>query len=415
MRAGAVRIRKREAVTDDLRPTTSSPAALNAFSEGVDRLLTAKPAPEAAFQQALAADREFALAQAALARAHFLSARIPEAKAASAKARALIPGLPQRERSNAEIMLLTTEGASAKAHALALAHLSTYPCDALVLAPCCGVFGLIGFSGRKGREQELRQLLDELAPHYGEMPWFMVQHAFAQVESGDTELARATIERAMQLDPESAHGAHVKAHVHYEAGERERGLKFLQQWLAGYAKEGLLHCHINWHIALWQMELGDHDAAMKTYLKGVHPGAAWGPPINVLTDCAAFLWRAGLAGHPRDPELWHEVKRYGDKSFPAAGLAFADVHRALAYAATGDEVALETLLGELRDREQAGKLFAGPIVPHLAEAFGAFAKKDFARATALIEPHMAEHERIGGSRAQRRLIELTLAAARALH
>jgi hypothetical protein len=217
----------------------------------------------------------------------------------------------------------------------------------------------------------------------------------------------------MQLDPESAHGAHVKAHVHYEANEKEQGLKFLQQWLPGYAKEGLLHCHINWHIALWQMELGDYDAAMKTYLRGVHPGGAWGPPINVLTDAAAFLWRAELAGQKREAERWFEVKQYGNKNFPAAGLAFADVHKALAYAATGDEVALETMLGELRDREEAGKLFAGPIVPHLAEAFDAFARKDYAKAVSLIEPHMAEHERIGGSRAQRRLVELTLAAARA--
>ena len=71
------------------------------------------------------------------------------------------------------------------------------------------------------------------------------------------------------------------------------------------------------------------------------------------------------------------MKRYGDKCFPAAGLAFADVHKALAYAATGDEVALEQLLGELREREAAGKLLAGPIVPHLAEAFDAFSRKDF--------------------------------------
>jgi len=177
----------------------------------------------------------------------------------------------------------------------------------------------------------------------------------------------------------------------------------------------LLHCHISWHIALWQMELGDHDAAMRTYLKGVHPGGSWGPPINVLTDAAAFLWRAELAGRPRSAELWHEVKEYGTKNFPAAGLAFADVHRALACAATGDELALETLLGQLRERERAGKLFAGPIVPALVEAFDAFARKDYAKAIALIEPHMAEHERIGGSRAQRRLIELTLAAARKLN
>jgi tetratricopeptide (TPR) repeat protein len=387
-------------------------AARDAYLEGVGQLLAAKPGPERAFRRAIDAEPEFALAHAGLARALFVAARIPEAKAAAARARELMPQLPARERTAVEVVLLSTEGASAKAYALAREHLKQYPTDAMVLAPCTGVFGLIGFSGRKGREQDLRQLMDELAPHYGEAPWFLVQLAFAQVETGDTEIARKTIERAMQLDPDSAHGAHVKAHVHYEAGEREQGLGFLQRWLPGYAKEGLLHCHINWHIALWQLELGDADAAFKTYLQGVHPGGAWGPPINVFTDAAAFLWRAELAGRTREPELWHEVKRYGDKSFPAAGLAFADVHRALAYAASGDEVALETMLGELRDREEAGKLFAGRIVPHLAEAFDAFARKDYPKAVSLIEPHLAEHERIGGSRAQRRLIELTLAAAR---
>ena len=68
-----------------------------------------------------------------------------------------------------------------------------------------------------------------------------------------------------------------------------------------------------------------------------------------------------------------------------------------------------------RTRKLAAALLAGPIVPALVEAFDAFARKDYAKAIALIEPHMAEHERIGGSRAQRRLIELTLAAARKLN
>lgn len=348
------------------------------------------------------------------ARSLFLIAKVAEAKAAALMARELAKNLPERERTNVEVPLLTIEGSSAKAYKLAREHLKQYPRDAMVLAPCTGVFGLVGFSGRKGREQELRDLMEGLAPHWGEDPFFLTQLAFARVETGEIELARKTIERAMALDPQSAHGAHVKAHVHYEAGEKEEGLKYLQQWVRDYAKEGLLHCHINWHIALWQMELGDHEVAMKAYLKGVHPGGAWGPPINVLTDAAAFLWRAELAGAPHAAERWHEVKKYGDKNFPAAGLAFADVHKALAYAATGDELALETLLGELRDREEAGKLLAGPIVPHLAEAFDAFAKKDFDKAIALIEPHLAEHERIGGSRAQRKLIELTLAAARKL-
>ncbi|MEO8717465.1 MAG: tetratricopeptide repeat protein [Burkholderiales bacterium] len=395
--------------------SSASAEARAAYLDGVDRLFAAKPLPEQSFERALIADPEFALARAGLARSLFLAARIPEAKAAASKAREQMAGLPERERSNVEIVLLTIEGASAKTYALGREHLQRHPGDAMVLAPFTGVFGLIGFSGRKGREQELRQLMESLAPHYGEQPWFLVQLAFSQVETGDTEVARKTIERAMELDPLSAHGAHVKAHVYYEAGEKEQGLKFLQQWIQGYAKEGLLHCHINWHIALWQLELGNPEAAMRAYLKGVHPGGAWGPPINVLSDSAAFLWRAELAGNRRDERLWREISAYGSKNFPAAGLAFADVHRALAYAATGDAPALENMLHELRDRQEAGKLLAGPIVPHLVEAFDAFARKDFAKAVALIEPHMAEHERIGGSRAQRRLIDLTLAAARTVN
>ena len=357
-----------------------------AYREGVERLLAAKPGPERAFRRAIDADPEFALAHAGLARALFLAARIPEARAAATRARELTPKLPSRECTVAEIVLLTVEGASAKAYALAREHLQQYPRDAMALAPCTGVFGLIGFSGREGREQELRQLMEELAPHYGEEPWFLVQLAFSRVETGDTEIARRTIERAMELDPESAHGAHVKAHVHYEANEKARGLEFLQDWIRSYAKEGLLHCHINWHIALWQLELGNYAAARRTYLQGVHPGAAWGPPINVLTDAAAFLWRAELAGHEREGDLWREVSAYGSKNFPAAGLAFADVHRALAYAVTADQSALDNMLHELHDREEAGKLLAGPIVPHLAEAFDAFARKDYAKAVALIAP-----------------------------
>jgi tetratricopeptide (TPR) repeat protein len=395
--------------------SSASPQARDAYAEGLSFLLAAKPLPEKAFQRAIAADPKFALAHAGEARALFLVAKVPEAKAAALMARELAKNLPQREKNNVEVVLLTIEGAPAKAYALAREHLKQYPRDAMVLAPCTGVFGLIGFSGRKGREQEMRQMLEELAPQWDEEPWFLTQLAFARVETGDIDGARKTIERAMERDPRSAHGAHVKAHVHYEAGEKVAGLKFLQKWLPDYAKEGLLHCHLNWHVALWQLELGEHEDAMRTYLKAVHPGASWGPPINVTSDAASFLWRFELAGRLRDHGRWREVSEYATRNFPSAGVAFADVHKALAYAASGDELALETLLGQLRERAQAGKLLAGPIVPALAEGFGAFARKDYMKALALLEPCMAEHERIGGSRAQRRLIELTLAAARKLN
>lgn len=52
---------------------------------------------------------------------------------------------------------------------------------------------------------------------------------------------------------------------------------------------------------------GRHQRAWEAYRAGVHPGSAWGPPLNVVIDAASFLWRAELAGQPRSTQLWHEV------------------------------------------------------------------------------------------------------------
>ena len=76
------------------------------------------------------------------------------------------------------------------------------------------------------------------------------------------------------------------------------GLKFLRDWWGAYAKKGQMHCHLSWHLALWELELGNTQARGKSI---VHPGASRGPPLNALSDCASFLFRAELAGELRDP------------------------------------------------------------------------------------------------------------------
>jgi hypothetical protein len=131
----------------------------------------------------------------------------------------------------------------------------------------------------------------------------------------------------------------------------------------------------------------------------------------VATDAPAYQRRAELAGQARRPETWRQVQGYVSKSFPKAGIAFADVHRAVACAATGDSTGLEQLVGELRERLAAGKLPAGLVVATLAAAFGAYARNDWDAALALFEQALPETVRIGGSRAQRDLVEHTLVAA----
>ena len=101
------------------------------------------------------------------------------------------------ERSHVNALATVIDGGSVKGLAAVKEHLAAYPRDAMVLAPCTGVFGLIGFSGREGREAELLALLEPLAGAYGEDWWFTSALAFAQVEAGDIDRAEATIERSL--------------------------------------------------------------------------------------------------------------------------------------------------------------------------------------------------------------------------
>jgi hypothetical protein len=263
---------------------------------------------------------------------------------------------------------------------------------------------LIGFSGIAGREAEQLDFLARLAQHYGDDWWFSSVYAFAQIEAGQMDRALKTIEISLKGNPRSAHGAHILAHIHYERGETETGFRYLKEWRTGYDKRGALHCHISWHVALWALESGDVAGAWRVIDDAVRPGAGWGPPLNVLTDTASFMHRAALLGETIQPARWTEIAEFALRIFPNPGLAFADLHAALAHAMTGDADALEKIIAN-----PTGP--AGDVVTQAAQAFGAFARQEWAQVIEFLTPIMGEHERFGGSRAQRDLIEFTMVAA----
>lgn len=393
-------------------PLSTTAAARDDYVAGVDCILSANAGAEEHLGRALAADSAFALAQIALARALLLAARVPQAREHAARARELAAGATPREQSHVNALALAIEGNPAGSLEAIREHVAEHPRDAMVLAPAAGVFGLIGFSGRQARESELYELFSALAPHYGDDWWFGSALAFAACECGRLDEAGSLIERSMAAKPRNPHGAHIKVHVLYERGEHRAALDYLEDWMPAYPRQGLMHCHLSWHVALAALALGDRERAWRAYREGVHPvGGAWGPPLNVATDAPSFLWRAELAGEPHHGALWSEARDYALQNFPKAGVPFADVHVALACAASGDGENLERVIRQLREREAAGRLPPGPVVPKLAEAFAAYARSDLSRAIELLEAALPETVRIGGSRAQRDVVEFTLRAA----
>lgn len=384
--------------------STTSQKARDLYVQAIDRLISANANMEQGFQSVVDADPNFALAFSGLARARQLSGNIPGAREAMVEAQKRAVGLPKKEAAHIHAMGLLINGKMSEAYAAARAHVAEHPRDVMITQTCTSVFGLIGFSGQPGREAELLAYTTTLAPHFGDDWWFLSQHAFSYAETGQTARAATLIEQSLALEPNNAHGVHVKSHIHYEAGETKAGTAYLENWLSSYDRSALMHGHLSWHVALWALEQGEPDRMWQMVDDNVIPGAALGLPINVLTDTASILYRAELAGETIAPERWKQISEYAKQFFPKTGLGFVDVHAALAHAMAGDNEALEEI-----QNNAAGP--AADLVREFAQAYGAIARQNWVEASAHLTAAMADHARIGGSRAQRDLLEYTLLQA----
>src|SRR4029077_11376409 len=138
------------------------------------------------------------------------------------------------------------------------------------------------------------------------------------------------------------------------------------------------------------------------------PDVHSGPPRGKVTDPVSFLWRWELAGHPRDAEAWRTMHDFANGAFPRAGVAFSDMHIALAQAVAGNDAALEARARQMDELARNGRYPSGPCVPAVSNAFAAFERQDFSAAIEALEPIAGELERLGGSRAQCDLVTFTL-------
>jgi tetratricopeptide (TPR) repeat protein len=391
--------------------STASSAARDAYVQASDLATTLYPGAVEAYDRAIAADPGFALAHVGKAQVLAREGNGAAAGACMADATAVAAGLPAREASHLAFFGLFFAGSTDAAIAALHAHLETWPRDALVLTTAANPNGLIGASGRLGQKRAIAALLDNLAPHYGDDWWFLAHHAMALSEDGQRGAARTKIERSMAQNPNNAHGAHTQAHVCYEDGDPAAARAFLSSWLRTYPRNGFFHGHLNWHLALEELEAGNAEDALRLYNDAIALDRHSGPPPQRMSDATAFLWRWELAGHPRDAAGWRAMHDFANSRLPRPGNGLADMHVVLARAVAGDDAGLDARVQQMEDLARQGRYPSSPYVGALARAFAAFEKQDFAAAIDALEPVATESERIGGSRAQHDLVEFTLLKA----
>src|SRR6266700_3765623 len=230
--------------------STTSAEAAQAYRDGVDLMLSAWPGAADAFDRAIAADPDFALARVARARLHSAYQQGEAARREAAAARELVARRgSMRERSHVEALALGVEGNIPASLSSALKHLESWPRDAVVLSLPLGAFGLFAFSGMADHDQARQDLCERHAPHYGDDWWFLSLYGWAMTENGSVARGRSVTERGFGLRRQNAHAAHAVLHAMFEDGSIDEANRLVDEWIPTYGRAGILHGHILWHQA----------------------------------------------------------------------------------------------------------------------------------------------------------------------
>jgi tetratricopeptide (TPR) repeat protein len=381
--------------------TTASPMAAARFQEGMDALLSYGPGADDAFAAALRADDRLAVAHAGVALVAVVQGDAAGARAAVERAGGAVAGATRRERQHVEALRALVAGDTVRGLALVDEHVAEFPRDALLVNQASSA---IGFAGARDRETRRMAFLERLAPAYGDDWWFDSALAFTYHEVDRFEESRRLSERSLGRYPGNANASHNLAHVSFETLDTAGGAAFLGEWLATYDRRAPFHCHLAWHLAMFELHRGRYARALEIFERDIL-GAV--NPRLAMIDGAALLWRFRLDGQSHPPGHWRSVADLAAR-VSRPGFVFGEIHAALAYAACGDAAALTTLIDGLRRLDATGHPIAGPVALPLVHGIAAFVAGDHATALRHLEPVAVETHRIGGSHAQWELFEETM-------
>jgi Tfp pilus assembly protein PilF len=389
----------------------ASQAAADAYQRGVDAYLHAWPGVREGADEAVQHDPAFALAHALRALAAAVYQRRADVGPAIELAQRHAPQASEREQSHVAAMTLLVSGKSALAFDAALAHMARWPNDALLASTLLGAFGLFAFSGRADHDAARLAFMRGLRPHYpADHAWMLSHLGWSCIEAGELDEGMAHAERSLALRRANGNIAHIVMHGLFERDDAAAGLAFIEAWLPDYPEDALLWVHLQWHAALTELASGRIDAALVRFTAQVLRRLDVAPPLLGLSDATSMLWRLRLLGREGLP--WPVAAAYCEHHFPKGGNVFAELHLAMLAAGRSDRAALDACSERLRVIADKGHA-AAPVALHWNAALGALMAGDTAAAKDELRACRAESVRLGGSHAQRTVVDLTQAWAEA--
>jgi tetratricopeptide (TPR) repeat protein len=239
----------------------------------------------------------------------------------------------------------------------------------------------------------------------------LAMHAFGLEEAGDYARAEDLARQALALNPWDARAHHAVAHVLEMTGRAADGVRWMHDRAHYWAAGTVAATHCWWHLALFHLAQGDVETALRLYDQRVR--AERSHEVADLIDASALLWRIGLVGDAGQAR-WHELAAAWSPRIDERFCTFNDLHAMLAFVGAGDDARASRLehqllisSGRATRHGETTRLVGLPA----CRALRAFGGEDHATAARLLSALPPLAHRIGGSHAQRDVLNLTRAKA----
>ena len=370
--------------------------AATAYGAGLGDLLRLSAGAVESVARAIVHDPTFALGHAALALlGHELCAPV-DIQARLRDAEKHVAGATARERSHVHAVTSHVRGDSRPL----VAHLREYPRDALLLSTAVPT---IAFAGVTEVPQEAWAIVEHAIPAYGDDWWFTGLLAFVRQEQRRFDEAMELSCRSLAVEPAAGHSAHARAHAHYETGDHEDGLAWMDAWVTGDGATTESLSHFSWHAALHELSLGDMAAVRRRYDAQLRPEHGLG--CRALVDSGSLLFRWAITPDAeRVPDMADVADVTGRDVLERPATPFLAMHAAVALLATDDRAGL-LRLADWADRHTHPT--QREVVAPLARALVLLLDGRCSGAADSLARLWSDVPRLGGSDAQRELVEET--------
>jgi tetratricopeptide (TPR) repeat protein len=246
-------------------------------------------------------------------------------------------------------------------------------------------------------------------PHRG---FVLGMLAFGLEETGSYERAEDVGLAALERNSDDVWAIHAVVHTYEMRGRVDQGIRFLRSREDDWTHDNLFTVHNWWHQALFLLEAGEPDAALRIYDARLHHDGSDGVPLEML-DASALLWRLHLDGIDTGGRCGPLAEAWSGRMGEAPWYVFNDVHAVMAFVGAGRLADARAVTQRLARHLVSGgrgtnRFMTREVGLPACRALVAFGEGRHDDVVELLLPIRATLNRFGGSHAQRDALQRTV-------